>query len=117
MSILKKEDARGVMMAGLSARVDTDIAPQFKPGDKVRAKMINPTGHTRLPRYARGKVGTVYVDHGIFVTPDTNAHGKGEHPQHVYCVAFTSQELWGPEASAKDKVYIDMWEDYVEAAS
>ncbi len=56
----------------------------------------------------RGKLGTIIIDHGVFVTPDTVAHGQGEQPQHVYCVAFTGDELWGGNASPKDKVCIDL---------
>ena len=41
--------------AGSSARSTTP--PRFAVGQAVRAKKINPTGHTRLPRYARGTVG------------------------------------------------------------
>src|SRR5262249_55235943 len=32
---------------------------RFKAGDTVRTRNLNPTTHTRLPRYARGKLGTV----------------------------------------------------------
>jgi hypothetical protein len=43
----------------------------------------------------RGKIGRIATDHGVFITPDTAAHGLGEHPQHVYSVSFTALELWG----------------------
>jgi hypothetical protein len=67
-----------------------------------------------LPRYARGKVGTIDRDRGVFVFPDTNAHFLGEKPQHVYSVRFTASELWGEQAAPHDAVYIDMWADYLE---
>ena len=60
----------------------------------------HPTGHTRLPRYARGKTGKIDRDHGVYNFPDTNAHGLGPKRQHVYSVRFAAQELWGPQASA-----------------
>jgi nitrile hydratase len=82
----------------------------------VRARVINPTGHTRLPRYARGKIGTIHLDHGVYVFPDTNAHFKGESPQHVYSVRFGARELWGEQANPQDAVYLDMWDDYLEPA-
>jgi nitrile hydratase len=85
-------------------------------GQRVRARNINPVGHTRLPRYARGKTGTVERDHGVYVLPDTNAHFLGEKPQHVYSVRFTARELWGEQASPRDSVYLDMWDDYLEPA-
>ncbi len=52
-------------------------------------------GHTRLPAYARGRRGTVVTWHHGWVFPDTNAHGRGENPQHLYTVAFEGTELWG----------------------
>jgi nitrile hydratase len=58
----------------------------------------------------------VVRDHGIFIFPDANAAGGGENPQHLYSVRFTARELWGPDASATDSVYLDLWEDYLERA-
>ncbi|HEY0339212.1 MAG TPA: nitrile hydratase subunit beta [Steroidobacteraceae bacterium] len=92
------------------------LVPRFKPGQTVRARNINPLGHTRLPRYVRAKSGTIDRIHGIFVFPDTNAHFKGEHPQYLYSVRFSASELWGDEAATRDSVYVDLWDDYLEAA-
>jgi nitrile hydratase beta subunit len=99
---------------GVPARRDVAVAARFHAGERVRAQNINPMGHTRLVRYARGKTGTIHVDHGVFVFPDTNALFLGEKPQHVYSVRFTARELWGEQASPQDSVYIDMWDDYLE---
>ena len=66
-----------------SARRGVMATPHFTVGERVRARNINPAGHTRLPRYARGKAGVVVRDHGVFVFPDTNAHLLGENPQHL----------------------------------
>src|SRR5262245_11815051 len=92
------------------------VPPSFSVGQQVRARNINPAGHTRLPRYARGKVGTIDRDHGAHVFPDTNAHFLGEKPQHVYSVRFSARELWGEQAAPQDSVYVDMWDDYLEPA-
>jgi nitrile hydratase beta subunit len=97
-------------------RRDAGSAPRFKEKQRVRARNVNPVGHTRLPRYARGKVGVIVRDHGVFVFPDTNAAFEGEKPQHVYSVRFTAGELWGEQASPRDTVYLDMWDDYLEHA-
>jgi nitrile hydratase beta subunit len=99
---------------GASAKRDVPAAPRFQVGQSVRARNMHPLGHTRLPRYARGKVGTIDRDHGVYVFPDTNAQFIGEKPQHVYSVRFTARELWGEQASPRDVVYIDMWDDYLE---
>jgi nitrile hydratase beta subunit len=101
---------------GGSTKRDVPVAPRFQAGQRVRARVINPTGHTRLPRYARGRTGTIHLDHGVFVFPDTNAHFKGENPQHVYSVRFDARELWGEQAKPQDAVYLDMWDDYLEPA-
>jgi nitrile hydratase beta subunit len=101
---------------GVPARRDTPAAPTFLVGQRVRARNTNPTGHTRLPRYARAKLGTIERDHGVFVFPDTNAHFLGENPQHVYSVRFAARELWGEQASPKDAVYVNLWDDHLEPA-
>lgn len=65
-----------------------ETPPRFKAGDRVRTKNFSPTGHTCLPRYARAKIGMIDAVREGFVFPDTNAHGRGEHPQRVYTVVF-----------------------------
>ena len=71
------------------------VPAQFKVGDRVRTKNIHPATHTRLPRYARGRVGVVERLHGTNVFPDSVAIGKGEDPQWLYTVRFDAQELCG----------------------
>ncbi len=102
--------------SGAGARRDVPVTPRFETGQPVRARNINPTGHTRLPRYARGKLGVIHRDHGVYVFPDTNAHFLGENPQHVYSVRFAARELWGDQASPRDSVYLDMWDAYLDPA-
>lgn len=106
-----------VVRRGVSAERDKGrLAPRFAPGDRVVARNINPSGHTRLPRYARGKPGRIARVHGAFVYPDSNAHGGGEQAQPLYSVCFKAQTLWGPDTPGHDRVYIDLWEDHVESA-
>jgi len=105
-----------IVNRGIPSSQEAAIKPKFKPRQRVRALNINPPGHTRLPRYARGKVGTIALDHGVYSFPDTNAHGLGEKRQHVYSVRFASRELWGDSASPRDFVHLDMWDDYLERA-
>jgi nitrile hydratase len=114
--LLKAAQVPDFVAKGAPSRRNVAVAPMFKVGQAVRGRNINPIGHTRLPRYARGKVGTVDRDHGVFIFPDTNVAGSGEKPQHVYSVRFAARELWGEQASPRDSVYIDMWDDYLEPA-
>ena len=94
---------------------ETGARPRFAPGDAVITRIIHPRGHTRLPRYARGKRGTIHRVHGIHVFPDTNAHGLGEAPQPLYSVRFEARELWGDTAEPNQWVHLDLWETYLEA--
>ena len=101
---------------GIASSQDPKVRPLFKVRQRVRARNINPAGHTRLPRYARGKTGVIVRDHGVYLFPDTNAHVQGEKRQHVYSVRFAARELWGADASPRDSVHLDMWDDYLEPA-
>jgi nitrile hydratase subunit beta len=87
---------------------------KFKIGDKVRAKLIHPTTHTRLPTYVMGKPGVIDTYHGAHCHHEALASGKGEIPEHLYAVKFTAGDLWGPNAEGKgDAVYVDLFEDYL----
>ena len=95
---------------------DANVAPRFRVGDQVVARTIHPTGHTRLPRYARGRTGVITRDHGVWVLPDSSASGMGPSPQHCYSVRFDARELWGDESPRTDAVHVDLWDDYLEPA-
>ena len=97
-------------------RTGVQVRPGFTVGQRVRARNINPVGHTRLPRYLRGHLGTIIADQGVFDLQDTDADGYTlpNRPQHVYTVRFTARELWGDAANARDTVHAELWEDYVE---
>jgi nitrile hydratase beta subunit len=88
--------------------------PRFQAGDPVVTRNVHPRGHTRLPRYARGKRGVVDRFHGVDTLPDASAHGRGSSPEPLYSVRFEAAELWGEAAEANQLVYIDLWESYLE---
>lgn len=113
---LKAADVPARLAAGGPCDRPLERAPLFQTGDRVRTKNFHPTGHTRLPRYARGKRGVVEARQGSFVFPDTNAHGRGEDPQWIYSVVFQGTELWGPQSDPALTVAIDCWEPYLERA-
>jgi nitrile hydratase subunit beta len=111
---LTADRVAGTLAKGTPASRDVALTPRFRPGEAVRTRNINPTGHTRLPRYARGKEGVVVRHHGVHVLPDTNAHFRGEYPQHLYSVRFAARELWGEDTAPRDMVHLDLWEIYLE---
>jgi nitrile hydratase len=86
----------------------------FEPGDPVVTRNVHPRGHTRLPRYARGKRGVVNRVHGAHPLADANAAGQGPRMEPLYSVRFDAQELWGESADGRGSVYIDLWESYLE---
>lgn len=101
---------------GASARRDAVVAPHFRVGQRVRARNMNPGGHTRLPRYVRGKTGVIDRDYGVFAFPDTFVYFREDKPQHIYAVRFAALELWGDQAHVSDAIYVDLWDDYLEPA-
>lgn len=112
--VLKADMVAGVLAKGGPCDRPVETLPRFAVGDRVRTKNFNPTGHTRLPRYARAKSGVVEAVQGSFVFPDDNAHGNGENPQWVYTVVFDGSEIWGEGADPSLSVSIDAWESYLE---
>ena len=116
MRALKAEDVASVLRNSRGARVDEDVPAKLKVGDRVLTRNINTPGHTRLPRYARARCGVIACDYGVFIFADTHAMGLGRKPQHLYSVRFTARELWGDQASERDSVHLDLWDDYLESA-
>jgi nitrile hydratase len=88
--------------------------PRYRAGAAVRVLKMNPSGHTRCPRYVRGMRGTVEHVHEKFIFPDAHAHGRGERPEVLYTVGFEATELWGKNAEGRGRVYVDLWESYLE---
>ena len=102
----------GAAAGGPKRRLDRP--PRFSVGETVRVRDLHQVGHTRLPGYVRGHRGTVLLVHHVFVFPDTNAHGRGDDPQHVYAVQFRARDLWG---AGDHVVTVDLFESYLEPAA
>lgn len=113
--MLRAKDAPSAVRRGSYERPSTAPA-LFKPGDRVRARNMHTTTHTRLPRYARGHLGVVDRVLGCQVFPDSSALGNGDDPQWLYAVVFEGRELWGADSDATLKVSIDAFEPYLERA-
>jgi len=114
--VLRVNQVENFLANRIRARVDVEVAPRFRAGQGVVARNIHPTGHTRLPRYARGRRGVIDRDYGVFIFPDTNAMTRDKKPQHLYGVRFAARELWGQAASARDSVYVNLWDDHLDPA-
>ncbi len=106
--VLEDDRARAIRF---DAEIDT--APAFSVGQRVLTMKHGHTGHTRLPQYARGRVGIIHAYNGAHVFPDRSAQGYELH-QHCYNVVFEAAELWPEAAGSKDKVHLDLWESYLE---
>jgi nitrile hydratase len=113
--VLKAEDVAEAIARGGPVVMPLNTPPRFKPGESVRAVNRHPAGHTRQPRYVRGRVGVIHEHHGAHVFPDRNAEGSKEGV-HLYSVRFTAEALWGRSAAGRNAVYADMWEHYLEPA-
>jgi nitrile hydratase beta subunit len=109
-------DASETLFRTPQSELDIEVEERFQVGERVRVRNLHSTTHTRMPRYTRGRVGIVERDRGVFALPDNEVYFLDPKPQHVYLVRFTARELWGEEAPEHDKLYLDMWEDYLEPA-
>lgn len=114
--VMSAKDMPAALLAGAPVSREATVEPGFGIGEQVRTLNINPQGHTRLPRYVRGKVGQIVSIQGHHVFPDINAKGEGENPEWLYSVSFDAQELFGDEAESGNKVMVDCWGSYLEHA-
>jgi nitrile hydratase len=110
------DDVPKVLARGTPYDRPSPAPARFAAGERIGTKVMNPPTHTRLPRYARGKLGVVETVRGCFVFPDSNAHGSGEDPRWLYTVRFSAAELWGEGADPTLEVSIDAWEPYLVPA-
>jgi nitrile hydratase len=112
--VLAPENVASTLLKGGPSGRPPAAPQRFQAGQRVRARNMHPAGHTRLPRYVRGRVGSITHVHGAHVLPDSNAAGFGESPQWLYTVRFTARELWGEAADPTGSVSVDAWESYLE---
>lgn len=119
--VLQADAVAATLARGSPVSRPSAAPARFDPGQRVRARNLHPPGHTRLPRYVRGHVGTVTLVHGAHVFADRHAATApgapfDDHAEWLYTVAFDGAELWGPSAEPGTSVSVDAWEPYLEAA-
>jgi nitrile hydratase len=120
--VLRAEAVDAALARGTPTERPATTPARHAVGDRVRALNRHPAGHTRLPRYVRGHVGTVARVHGAHVWADCHAASApgqpfDEAPQWLYTVAFDGRELWGDDAEPGTCVSVDAWESYLEPAA
>lgn len=94
----------------------TDAPYRYQSGDRIIARNVHPQGHTRLPRYVRGRPGLIESIRGVYELPDHWVKFRESRLEPVYSVSFAATDLWGSAAASRDKVYLDLWESYLEPA-
>jgi nitrile hydratase beta subunit len=114
--VIKAEEVPGLLAGGTPYARPASEPARFTVGDAVRVRNEHPAGHTRAPRYLRGRLGKVQAVNGAFAFPDSNAHGRGEDPHWCYTVRFMGTELWGKDADPSLTVMADLWEPYLGPA-
>jgi nitrile hydratase subunit beta len=107
------EAARGFVKWPRRFAVSVNAPPRFAIGERVRCRLDGGSGHTRLPQYVRGRAGTVDAHHGGHALPDAGAHGE-HRGEHLYTVGFASADLWPEARGTADRVFVDLWESYLE---
>ncbi len=113
--ILRAGDVEAMLRKGAPTERPATRDARFKVGDRVRAKSLHTSGHTRLPRYVRGRIGEVALIHGSHVLADASAEGRGD-AEWLYTVTFAGPELWGKHTDPTVSVSVDAWESYLDAA-
>lgn len=113
--MLRAQDVAATLARGSPTERPARRPPRFAAGDAVRMRAENVAHHTRLPGYAKGRIGRIEHVRGVHVFADSHAHETGEDPQWLYTVVFAGNELWGGDAQPRTSVSIDAWEPYLEA--
>ncbi|MGH8264189.1 MAG: nitrile hydratase subunit beta [Steroidobacterales bacterium] len=112
--VLHAQDVPGTLARGSPTERRVERAPRFAVAERVRTLKHAPEYHTRLPGYARGRVGVIERLLGPHVFANAHAQGLGEAPQWLYTVVFEAGVLWGDAAPTKNsRVSIDAWESYL----
>ena len=117
LAVLRAADVPANLAKGSPTRRAAPVPARFAAGEPVRLRAAAVAHHTRLPGYARGKIGHIDQLRGVHVFADAHAQGLGERPCWLYTVVFSGRELWGDEAAPSHSVSIDAWEPYLEPVS
>jgi nitrile hydratase len=109
------EAARAYVRTARKFTVGVNTPPRFALGASVRCRLDGSPGHTRLPGYVRGRAGVIHAYHGGHIFADASARGE-ERGEHLYTLSFASADLWPEAKGSRDRVFVDLWESYLEPA-
>jgi nitrile hydratase subunit beta len=107
------EAARAAVKNPRNFALAVNTPSRFALGDRVRCRLDGGSGHTRLPGYVRGRAGVIHAHHGGHVLADASARGD-KRGEHLYTVSFASADLWPEAKTSGDRVFVDLWESYLE---
>ena len=82
----------------------------------MRTKNIHPPTHTRLPRYARGKLGKIEMCHGCHMFPDTVAVDQGDARNGSIPWCSRAASCGARTPIRRVKISIDAFEPYLDPA-
>jgi nitrile hydratase beta subunit len=114
--VLKEQIVR-YLTRGDSGLRSLKSSPRFEVGDTVHVGDPQAADHTRLPGFLRNKKGIVTeVYPGAFEYFVSTGPDGLEGPQHVYCVSFKAEDIWGKNKCEPNTViYADLFDAYLQS--
>jgi nitrile hydratase subunit beta len=89
----------------------------YQIGQPVRVADREHSGHHRTPGYIKGKTGRIERVHAAFRNPETRAYGDDGLPEMpLYLVSFARRDIWPDTAGAEHRIYIDVFEHWLQEA-
>ena len=90
--------------------------PRFRPGQRVRARNLNPTGHTRLPSLRAREDGHCRSRARCIRVPRHECALSWAKARSTCTPSDSGRESCGVRLRHRqDSVYVDLWEDYLDA--
>jgi hypothetical protein len=95
---------------------ETSRPPVFAPGEKVKVRYAQPSGHVRTPAYVRGHRGVVERVCGNYANPEELAYARSGLPaKPLYRVRFSQADLWPDyQGESSDSVDVEIFEHWLD---
>lgn len=98
----------------------TGEEPLHNVGDRVQIRCLAPVCQYRVPRYLRGKTGTIEsIIKPVGIDNEEEGFGRNAgHRRHYYRLLFPMRELWPAYAGRfGDEPHIEVFETWLERTS